>query len=675
MSSSVRVARLIQWVDTVQDSGERETEHFVQRATLERVERAERDKDDTPAWEQLSRVCAWAAPLTQDILLRMEPHHLTRMLHLVNVCLDAVLRLWDALVPALSDAEYSTDHKATVAGRIAVMMRIIAWAGRSSPPEVNAVIVGTPLTSEELDVLSEIELMSWQTACRLDLVLRFVLVQRASSFLEVAAAAAAELAIREPRDWMLEATFECTSRDAANCLPDIYTLWRMLSLLVSRWRFIESYEPQLTAYLKRIYDRLCVLVAYAEPNSAVRTPKGYVFEARRLVPRLLFDGARRIFSNPMFYRSNRAARVRTVNKTFLRETLMVFRGLSREITVRSALPSVAPVAGVPTARERLAFVRWCQRMSSSNLEDQINSDGSRRLFQLHLEPVERERFQREDRFGDPTAYSVIARYRAADLDAIMRWQDMHPQVVKRLLARAEHRIMRELGIHSGMRASKTATEAAGDADFMDIASAAGQKRPAADDLVLGDVAATAAADDDDNDGVKARCIRWALLEQLAVDVVIKFIFDTGSGAVGAMTRCQFERHRIPADLVAEAARERKRTPGGGVMMLQFLNRYEVCVDGTRVLRADGLDPAGVFLLWLRTKFTQPPPPTGAVPDDACTKMLRELYHEIYPPPALEGADPPPLLMQQQQRKGRPRSKSSGDAAAARGGPKYVQIDF
>ena len=113
-----------------------------------------------------------------------------------------------------------------------------------------------------------------------------------------------------------------------------------------------------------------------------------------------------------------------INTMFLVETERLFFGLQLALHCRnrSASPKVVTE---PSASELQisAFMKWVVPKTRDPFLEFVEKDLSERIYDWRVRIGERERYEREDKMGDPNSYNVIAKYRTEEIDGIMEKLD------------------------------------------------------------------------------------------------------------------------------------------------------------------------------------------------------------------------------------------------------------
>ncbi len=299
----------------------------------------------------------------------------------------------------------------------------------------------------------ELELLIWSCICRLDLMISWLKGGYLCSFNErngggegFPGGALSEEDmnfLREKTRWM---SVHFQEEDEV-VYTDLNTLWLCVKSVLLHFRRCDRWHPAISRYITRLYLRMCACVHYVESTAAADGDERMFFGKYGL-KRILGNPHHGMINHPFFYKTKiyrsgggRMIKLQMVNRRFLRESEMIFRNLFDEMCPRMGMISVPiPVEVAPYCMDRSLAIRFCQwslEVADGVLKDFQRTEMRRRIYQVNLAPCERERFVREDRFGDPTAYNVIARYRYETLDILARWVEEQEDPV---IALIRHRL-------------------------------------------------------------------------------------------------------------------------------------------------------------------------------------------------------------------------------------------
>lgn len=285
----------------------------------------------------------------------------------------------------------------------------------------------------------EIQLLQWVAACKCDILLFWSSADCDKGW---SCSKGSDDILRDPDNLkhlsnelkLISPTMLEVETNHPMCYWDLNSTWMSIMQILRHVREIRTYHAVLHAYVIRLYLRLIIFTLVVEPHHLTRTyhqpnltplfpefPHGWQCWSRGgASPHLINHG--------FFQRSKRTKGkppVRLTNRAFLRESFLVMQELFELLEPRSYLPVIALQLSpsrmqVPKSAEK-SLCRWSLRIASGVLADYMRMEFRQRIFQVNLEPYERERFMREDRFNKPSSYNAIARYRPDTLDALVAW--------------------------------------------------------------------------------------------------------------------------------------------------------------------------------------------------------------------------------------------------------------
>lgn len=172
-----------------------------------------------------------------------------------------------------------------------------------------------------------------------------------------------------------------------------YTLaefWRSLKLLVERLDTIKHHE-QIEYYVH------CLEMCCAK-FTLVRSDNRSLFDYN---PFCAFDSTEKLYS---------------VNEAFFEETERLFHGLHERFdTYRKLSWHTLPRHAAPAAAVRHLHAKLSSKSQGPFVEF-IERDLSQQIYEWHVLIGERERYEREETFGDPTGRNIIAKWRPDQVD-------------------------------------------------------------------------------------------------------------------------------------------------------------------------------------------------------------------------------------------------------------------
>lgn len=187
-------------------------------------------------------------------------------------------------------------------------------------------------------------------------------------------------------------------------------LWRALLILISKINCI-YYHGSLKYYIDCLF--LCCGKFFFISNNDIH-----------------------LFDNLLYCDKNNG--ICSINKPFIEETERIFYGIQKRIYAYSMFSlSSMEITSLPLNSIKLnIFYEWLLNFADSAFLEFIEKDLKNQIYEWHLYIGEKERYMKEEKFGDPTGYNIIAKLRSEFIDKCID-ELKQSNVVKKMLKRIQ----------------------------------------------------------------------------------------------------------------------------------------------------------------------------------------------------------------------------------------------
>lgn len=147
-----------------------------------------------------------------------------------------------------------------------------------------------------------------------------------------------------------------------------------------------------------------------------------------------------LFNNLLFYKNIDDHRY-SINEAFIEETERIFYGIQKRIYTYSMFSqnqilsvSLSSSTNSSNYIPLKIFYKWLSDFSGGAFLEFIEKDLKIQIYEWHLYIGEKERYIKEEKFGDPTGYNIIAKWRPEHIDQCLE-QLKQSHIVKKILKR------------------------------------------------------------------------------------------------------------------------------------------------------------------------------------------------------------------------------------------------
>ncbi len=325
--------------------------------------------------------------------------------------------------------------------------------------------------------------------------------------------------------------------------------WRSLKLLVERLDTIKHHQ-QITYYVQCL-EMCCAKFALVRDEN--RLP---------------------LFDYSLFCTFDSEAKMYSVNEAFFEETERLFHGLHERLHTYQRLSWHAIRSNVATATAVKYLHASLSLKSQGPFIEFIERDLSRQIYDWHVLIGERERYEHEETFGDPTGRNIIAKWRPDQVDRCVETL-AKPKIIQSILGRLDR-----------------------------------EKQQLLERLHR---------DNNNNDQPDPEKYSDIELNGL-VPIVLNYVFDE---ILTSRVKRFAQRFVLSAQrLHAPSFRDNDHFP----LIIQVYNEYAVYFDGHMVCRGDF---AACFVEWVRVACEESTW-KGRLPDEPATVNLLFLYEGFFP---------------------------------------------
>lgn len=174
---------------------------------------------------------------------------------------------------------------------------------------------------------------------------------------------------------------------------DIFTLWRSINIIIDKLNRLR-YHDSLYSYVRCVFLRCANLTWFCGTD-------------------------KKIFNHVVFVRRLTNGEM-CINETFLIETERIFKDIWDHFERWKLFSPVEVMDDFPRENNEI-FVGWMRGIHSGIFRDFIEREYRECVYGAYVYVSERDRYLDEERdFSNPTAYSIVAKYRPSQIDEISK---------------------------------------------------------------------------------------------------------------------------------------------------------------------------------------------------------------------------------------------------------------